>query len=222
MGKISLIQYSPQRDNGELTAQIVECYRDVFADAPWHEWLQCSRCKKYWGIKDLGLLVSAGFRHCNMPLVDFWPREHVTHDLQTEITENASCWLAMDGEKVIGFCWGYPITITKLVSKLGIPVDDSLQADRNGLVAYQDEVGVRTSYRGNKIAKTMVLRRLDDFISQGLQFGIVRTRKTPEPSVTFSWYTTKLGFRVLAEYPNGDGRVILGREFSGLKELLVP
>ncbi len=221
MEKTSFVRYSPRNGEYPLTAKLVECYRDVFADKPWHEWLKCSKCQKYWGIKDRGLLASYGFSHCNTPLVDFWPRDRVISDLYHEITSEASCWLAMDKDMVIGFCWGYPITIADLEAKLGVPFSARLGYKNNPcLVAYQDEVGVLSAYRGRKIAKAMVSRRLDDFLAQGLRVGIVRTRQSPEPSETFLWYTAKLGYEILATYPGNDGRVILGRELIGLKEML--
>jgi len=222
MENVSLIRYSPNGDDHALTAQLVECYRDVFADGPWHEWLKCSQCQKYWGMKDRGFLASNKFCHCNTPLVDFWPREQVVCDLHHEITPEASCWLALGNVSVVGFCWGYPITITNLEAKLGISFSTRLEHEATEPVAYQDEVGVLSVYRGRKIAKAMVARRLDDFLAQGLKVGIVRTRQSPEPSETFLWYTNKLGYRILANYPGEDGRVVLGRNLDGLKELLTP
>ena len=222
MESISLIRYLPNSGDHAVTAQLVECYRDVFADGPWHEWLKCSQCQKYWGTKDRGLLASHKYRHCNTSLVDFWPREQVASDLLREITSEASCWLAMSNTSVVGFCLGYPITITNLESKLGISFSTRLEHEATEPVAYQDEVGVLSAYRGRKIAKAMVARRLDDFLAQGLKVGIVRTRQSPEPSVTFLWYTNKLGYRILADYPGKDGRVVLGRNLDGLKELLTP
>lgn len=222
MKNISFVRYSPHGGDHLLTAQLVECYRDVFADEPWHEWLKCPQCGNYWGIKDRELLASVKFHHCDKPLIDFWSREQVISDLYHEITQLSSCWLTMDKKTVVGFCWGYPITIGELEAKLGVSLN--IQSDSNSaeLVAYQDEVGVLSTYRGRKIAKAMISRRLDDFLTQGLKFGVVRTRQNPEPSTTFLWYTQKLGYEILAAYPGNDGRVVLGRRLAGLKELLTP
>ncbi len=221
MNNVSLIRYSPHESSHELTAQLVECYRDVFADGPWHEWLKCPRCQKFWGKKDSAILAGWKFSHCNGALLDFWPREKVICDLYHEITPKASCWLALNNDNVIGFCWGYPITVIDLELKLGISFGAELKRlCGHEIVAYQDEVGVLFSYRGRKIAKEMIKFRLNDFLKQDLPIGIVRTRQFPEPSETFLWYTQKLGYQIIATYPDDDGRVILGREFAGLKELL--
>lgn len=203
-----------------LTAQLVECYRDVFADSPWNEWLKCPKCQKYFGRDDSGFLASQKFRHCDVSLIDFWPREQVLSDLYYEITEKTSCWIAMDKSKIVGFSWGYPIFLADLEEKLGISFSNNLQIKKDTLLAYQDEAGVLSEYRGQKIAKAMVAHRLDDFITQGIEVGIVRTRQSPEPSITFLWYTEKLGYKILATYPGDDGRVILGRELDGLKASL--
>jgi len=156
-----------------------------------------------------------------LPLVDFWPRDKVISDIFHEITEDSSCWLALHEDVVIGFCWGYPITISDLEEKVGISFRDNLKKEIGDYqtVAYQDEVGVLTSYRGKKIAKAMVTHRLKDFLAKNLHVGIVRTRQFPEPSETFQWYR-RIGYSILASYPEGDGRVILGRKFSDLSQLL--
>jgi len=214
------VRYSPHEGNHLLTAQLIDCYREVFFDEPWNEWLRCPKCRKYWGIKDKNLLASYGFCHCEVPLVDFWPREQVLSDLYHEITPDASCWLAIAEKSVIGFCWGYPVSIADLERKLDISLGHKFGFAMTEVIAYQDEVGVVSVYRGRKIAKSMVSRRLDDFLAQGMLVGIVRTRQNPEPSQTFLWYTQKLGYQIVATYPSTDGRVVLGRQLAGLKELL--
>ncbi|MFA6417355.1 MAG: hypothetical protein WCW61_04145 [Patescibacteria group bacterium] len=212
MKNISFISFSPFTSDPELTAQLVDCYREVFADNPWNEWLKCSVCQKYWGLKDRGFLASIKFCHCGQPLVDFWPRTEVISDLYHEIVPESSCWLALDDKKVVGFCWGYPILAGVLEDKLGIVFCDSLNIPRDGLIAYQDEIGVLMPYRNQHNAKAMFLNRQEDFLEQRLRFFIVRTRRYPESSATFLWYTQKLGYKILAAYPEEDGRVILGMD----------
>ena len=217
MKDISFVRYSAETAKAEITSQFVDCYREVFAETPWHEWLKCPKCQKYWGKKDKPIIESWKFNHCGVEMVEFWTKDQVLSDLQHEITKKASCWLALHQEKVVGFCYGYPITINSLEKKLGIEISEKIkeQFGNNTTVAYQDDVGVLTPYRNKKIAKTMVNLRLKDFINQGLRVGIVRTREKPEPSVTFSWYQ-KIGYEILARYPGDDGRVILGRNLEDL------
>ena len=211
--EVSILRYSPSSENQELTNQLVECYRDVFSTEPWNEWLKCEKCGNYWGIKDENFLAKSNFHHCNIPLIDFWPKEIVLSDLQHEITTHSSCWIALADERVIGFCWGYPIATSDLEEKLGLPIITEIEKHygEQAVVAYQDEVGVISSYRGRKIAKAMVLYRLNDFLDKKLTIGIVRTRQSPEPSETYLWYK-QLGYQTLAKY--SDGRVILGRKLD--------
>ena len=220
MEGVSYVRYLPQADNVYYTAQLVECYRNVFSDEPWHEWLKCQKCEKYWGKKDQDYLVSIKYQHCGAELVDFWSRNQVLADLFHEITVDGSCWLAKDNDRVVGFCWGYPIKVIDLENKLGIMLNWKFGFERENLVAYQDEIGVLSDYRKKGIAKSMFVKRLDDFLERGLRVGYVRTRQYPEPSETFLWYTQKLGYQIIATYPNADGRVILSRPLAGLKELL--
>ena len=215
MKNISFVRYSPFTNNRTLTAQVVECYRKVFADAPWNEWKQCPTCKASWGTEDKALLESRSYQCCNTNLVDFWPQEQVAVDLRQEVTDKASCWLAMCGSEVIGFCWGYPIRVDDLEKKLGI----SLGLNPIQEVAYQDDAGVLAPYRRQKIATAMIRRQLSDFLAQGLQDCIGRTRESPEPSKTYPWFK-RLGYRILARYPNGDGRVVMARKIEGLSSRL--
>lgn len=219
---VQYLRHSLEHTNAHRTTQLIECYRNVFGDGPWHEWVKCTVCEKYWGIKDYEYLISENFLHCGVPVSDFWPRHEVIADLRHEITDDASCWLATEENIVIGFTWGYPIQLQDLEKKLGVKLagETVREIDPASLVAYQDEVGVITPHRNKKIAKALVLHRHRDFLAQGLTFGIVRTREYPEPSDTFLWYTKKLGYQVLARYPDGDGRIVLGRSFAGLAEML--
>ena len=220
MDAISYVRYSPHKDSTRLTEQLVEAYREVFSTEPWNEWKKCPTCERYWGQKDARYLQSVEFRHCGVPMVDFWPRETVTQDLFHEITPECSCWVAISDSSIIGFTWGYPIDLNTLEHKLGVPIASSF-AHYFGTaesIAYQDEVGVTDQYREKKIAKALVAHRHADFLSRGLEVGVVRTRARPMPSVTYLWYTKKLGYKQLAEYP--DGRVVLARRLEGLQELL--
>ena len=220
MEGVSFVRYSPQADNVRHTAQLVECYRNVFSDEPWHEWLKCQKCEKYWGKKDQDYLVSIKYQHCRVALVDFWPRDQVLADLLHEITVDGSCWLAKDNDRVVGFCWGYSIKVIDLENKLGIMLNWKFGFERENLVAYQDEIGVLSDYRKKGIAKSMFVKRLDDFLERGRRVGYVRPPQYPEPSETFLWYTQKLGYQIIATYPGDDGRAILCRPFEGLKGLL--
>lgn len=153
------------------------------------------------------------------PWFESWSYEQVKKDLRHEITDECSCWLAMRDEEIVGFCWGYPISLAELETKLGIELDTSLLGPIGSRIAYQDELGVLEALQGRKIAKALFRLRNDDFLSQGLATGIVRTRKSPVPSVTFDWYTQKLGYAEIAQYPSEHGGVVLTAALKTTKML---
>ncbi len=217
---MSLIKFSNSKNEG-LLPQLVGCYQDVFADPPWNEWMKCSICGKYWGKKDSDALLRMEFECCSTPLKEFWPKEEVKDNIRNEVTDKSSCVLALCDGQVVGFCWGYPITLPDLEQKLGLEFL-ALLSERWGnqdVVAYQSEMGLLKRHRGQGIAQRMFQRRQKDFLDHGLKVGVVRTREFPEPSVTFLWFTQKLGYQVMTRYPGDDGRVVLARELHSLDQM---
>ena len=214
--EIRLVRYNPHNDAEGLTDALIQCYREVFGEDPWNEWKKCQVCGRKWGKQEL--TSDDDHHHCGMLLVDFWPEEIVRADLLHEITAEASCRLALDGNKVIGFCWGYPISPIELEQKLGITeLAEALTREFGALerVAYQDELGVLSMYRGKKLARQLFTHRLKDFLEKGLSVGVIRTKTNP-PSVTYLWFTGKLGYKLIAEYKDEDGRVVLAKSFAEL------
>jgi ribosomal protein S18 acetylase RimI-like enzyme len=203
--------YSPYDASTDTTDSIIKCYQEVFATEPWNEWLRCPVCQKNWGKKDLPTLERLQFQHCNQKLVEYWHKETVRLDLFNEIQDNCSCWIAQVEDNVVGFCWGYSITVGNLIDKLKIDI----VLPRDVIVGYQDEIGVISEWRGRGIAKELFRLRNNDFLAQNLTQGVVRTKKKPNPSITYHWYT-RLGYRIVAQYPDSDGRVILIRTLQDL------
>lgn len=215
MNTIRIERYTLGETGDTSVDEIARCYRSVFAGAPWNEFLKCPVCNKRWGVTEVEELQKAQFQHCGVLVEEFWPLGAVSADIRKELSRESSCWIAKD-ERVIGFCWGYESDLAELEHNLGISFDRSICGiGKDDPVAYQDEIGVLSEYRRHGIAREMFARRLDDFLDKGLGVGVVRTRAKPHPSVTFAWYQD-LGYRIIAEYP--DGRVILARELSGLRE----
>lgn len=218
---ITIVRFNPNLQP-EIIPLLIQCYRDVFSDTPWNEWKLCSICKHYWGKNDLPLLQQWGFLHCNQPVVDFWESAHVEKEIRHRITEEATAFVVMSDGVVVGFTWGFPATLDALESdefhipiKAGFWTQFGEEAPKND-VAFQNEIGVATLFRDRKLASQMYDARLKNFIAQGLKFGIVRTRQFPEPSVTFLWFTKKLGYKIIARYPGDDGRVILAQRLDTL------
>ncbi len=205
--------------NGPLTDQVINCYRNVFGGEPWNEWKRCQKCDRKFGIEQL----ADGKTHCcNMPLVDFWPKEVVQRDIFNEISGDASCWLSVVKENdnvvdVVGFSWGYPITPKNLEDMVKFSGIVDIITDIFGhmeCVAYQDEIGLATKYRGQKIGRAMQLLTHQDYTKQGLGVVVARTKTNP-PTVAYHWYK-KAGMDVIGEYGDEDGRVIMAGRTNNL------
>lgn len=221
---VSFSRFSPHTATRVESEEMAEAFGRAFATSPWYEWKKCrvAPCRAHWGIEHRKELEALQYLHCGEPVVDFWPRDAVLYDLYHEIGADTSCWVARERKRVIGFSWGYPISVPELSQKAGIRLEGpvGLLFGSHSRVAYQDELGVLSSYRGTGVARELFSLRLDDFLKQGLEIGIVRTRALPESSVTYLWFTEKLGYRELARYPGDDGRVILGQRLDEVKKLL--
>lgn len=206
--------FHPMRVNQHLFPELVSCYRAIYAQGPWHEWKKCISCQHYWGKKDEQYLIQNNFTciECSMPVVNYWPDGVVRNDILNDITENAICRIVIINEKVAGFCWGYPQTREQLSLKLSFDIWHDIESlwGQTDIIAYQAEMGIIEEFRGLGLAQILYASRLKEFLSQGLRIGIVRVREKPEPSKTYLWYYRKLRYEIVKQYPESDGRVILG------------
>jgi len=216
MAEVSYIRLSSEDlACNPLLPSLVDCYRQVFADAPWNEWLKCPTCGTRKGIQEVnGKPVMC--TDCAVQMIDFWPVDQVRQDILHEVGDmDAQCWLLVADEQVVGFCWGYPISLAQLAKKVELSLD--LWMDQAGLtpetmVAYQDELGVLNAYRGQGHARNLVAKRMVDFEHAGLELGVMRTQTDP-PTVTYHWYRRK-GYEIVARYPEPDTRVLMAMKLS--------
>lgn len=222
MDQVRMEPFPSEGGSDEVLASLVECYREVFAEPPWNEWLKCSAgCGAAWGKPRAAELAAARFAHCGRPVTDYWPHAEVVEDLLNELAGGAVCWLAVersDGRaRVVGFTWGSPIASRwdgfepELQDGLRREFGDTVERDPS--VVYQTELGVLASHRNRGLAGTLAERRNQDFLDRGFRIGIAGVRELPEPSVTFLWYR-KLGFRVVHRFPAENGRVVIARELE--------
>ena len=219
---MATIKYEPFHPlwDEKKTKQVIRAYIDIYAEAPWHEWKKCSICGKYWGKKDRKFLSLNNFTHCGVKLEPYWEEHVIKESFLKAMNSKGSAYIALDGNQVVGFCYGYQTIVSKLEEKLKIKIPiDSLGINSNTLVAYQSDLAVLPKYRGiyqnQKIAKELVKLRLADFLKKGSFYAFVRTRKSPEPSRTYIHYL-RLGYKVVAYYPGGDGRVVMFRQLDNL------
>lgn len=219
--KVEYKRFNPS-DNKGLLPELIRCYRQVFSEEPWNEWKRCQVCDVKWGLAERHIIRALGFKHCGVRVVDFWPVKTVRENIRNDIPANASCWLALVDQRIIGFCWGNPITPEDFENKVGsrgqgIALRLREQFGNIAYIAYQNEIGVLKEWRGRKIAKELFIRRLRDFHRAGLAVGVVRTKTNP-PTITYIWYK-KLGYAVIAELHDQDGRVVLARSLVDIRDM---
>ena len=88
-------------------------------------------------------------------MVPYWPTERVLCDFYKEMSKReAACFVAKDGEAVVGFAWGYEI-------EMDASMDEHLDAPglhilRQGVFPYLDEVAVSLPYRQRGIGELLV------------------------------------------------------------------
>lgn len=203
--------------NESRLQNFVDCYRDVFSTSPWFEWMKCQRCGNKWGIEEADQLNQRRFRCCGALVTEYWPTQKVEADIRAEITDVASCWVAVLSGSIIGFTIGYPVlpeSIEEKVNANGLAMM-LRRSFGHATLAYQNEIGVLSQHRRSGIAKELFRRRLADFRERGIQYVLTRTKTRP-PTVTFEWYR-RMGYSVIHEYNDADGRVILVRQLEGLQ-----
>lgn len=201
----------------------VRCYQNVYAAAPWNEWMKCPQCEKNWGISQSSILAKINFRHCGMIIGDYWPTEYlVVKANEWRKIPGCSFWIAVVGAEVVGFGIGYPRTVDDLQARelqLDLPGFYAWGVEGRTRVAYLKDVGILPEYRGSGIFQGLNKRRFHDLLQvQQLPIISCRTQKEPEPTVTYNKYLAS-GFSVVAEYEKkGDQvRVFMACKASDLR-----
>lgn len=139
------------------------------------------------------------------PWNEVWSPEEVLAVIATSNVPRVSRWIAVCEDQVVGFTWGYPMKSKDVEEKLQCVLPFAAECE----VAYQAELGVLPAYRNQGIARTLLRLRNECLHRLGIETGVVRVKKAPEPSVTYLWYVHRLEYVEIASYPADDGRVIL-------------
>src|SRR3989339_1496300 len=209
---IVAIKFDPQVQS-DMVLDLVHCYRQVFAEEPWHEWKKCPKCGKKWGIDQINELAEMKFMHCGVLVEDYWPIAGVVEDVNHEIGADASAWLLKDGDQVIGFIWGYMMPLRNLQTKIRVMIHEEVQENHGShyLVAYLDDMGLSAEYRGRHYAGRLYDLWLNDMKKFGAKLIVTRTQGDPEPTVLYHWFLHKLHYRLLKRYPDSSN-VIMTKE----------
>jgi ribosomal protein S18 acetylase RimI-like enzyme len=219
---LHVTQFNPKY-RPDLLPGLIACYRHVFAESPWNEWKRCTECGKKWGIDAVLELYSLNYMHCGVAVVDYWPVEEVERDIKIEVaeTENSSAWLLQDGDKVVGFIWGYPMITRYLRAKLNLAsVQDIVHNKFKTIrVAYLDDVGVYAEYRGRGLARILYDLWIKDMLGAGDNVVVARTQVAfgdKEATDLYHWFIG-MGYEVIDQYPVGsphEADVILAKKIN--------
>lgn len=163
-----------------LVKETVEVYRKVFGGSPWNEGYKCPVCNGVYALDyQHRYCPKCGEFDCRcgpgakIPLVEFWPTSQVMTDFYSQMKKNgALCLVAVKSQGVIGFTWGYELSVSA-------DVDEHLEAPGLhkiivGEYFYLDEVGVLPGYQKQGIGKKL-LEKL--FLKQGRKPILLRTLK---------------------------------------------
>lgn len=197
-------------EDARFLNSLITCYQEVFSDEPWNEWVKCPKCNQVWGKKS-GINPSDPCS-CGGSLVNFWDKETVQNDICAEITEQSTARIVTIGQKVTGFCWGYPITSVELEKKLGLPgLAQTITTQFGpGLLGYIDEVGVDPNLRLRGLGKDLWNQIVDILKSRGCQVIIARSR--PDVKI-FNWWL-RTGYQIIQKYGKPDIRVVIARKID--------
>lgn len=185
----------------ELISGIVSVYQKAFGSSPWDEGYRCPIC-------NLVLPLSSTDRFCprclksdkSVLLVEYWPANRIISDFYQEMSRPDSLCLIVGQpeEKIIGFAWGYQITIDE-------QTDEHLEAPGlhdliSGPFFYLDEVAMLPKEQGRGVGKNLLN---EIFQRQPHPRIILRTLDNSQMSNLI----TKMGGRVIM--PISRERVIM-------------
>lgn len=142
------------------------------------------------------------------PWFETWDEAQIAQDILGSLRDDDGvCFVAQTNGIVIGLTLGYVIPGLTLRDRLELPNANGPLA-RDETVAYQDELVVRPEWWGRGVGRLLYERWFQWAITQQQRDIIARTLAEP-PTIVYDWYRNRLGYHVIAQYPDPDQRVIL-------------
>lgn len=152
----------------ETVSNIACAYRQAFGHTPWNEGYRCPCCNAHYPLT----YIPQGCRNCEYrgQLEEYWPHHQVKQDFEVEMKKTgATCFVAEEVSEVVGFAWGYALSMCKKTSAyLHAP---NLHTVIEGEIFYLDEIAVIPPYQGKKIGRELMRR----IITQKYPTSILRT-----------------------------------------------
>lgn len=157
MNAIQVLKVGAEMIN-EFALGIALVYQEVFGGEPWNEGYKCPECQSgiYYPLStDQKLCPECANSGKSTEMVECWPIEQIISDFKNEMRRpNAVCFVALSQSCVVGFTWGYELTVDKAVERyLEAPGLSSKICQ--GQYFYFDEIAVLPGYRGIGIGKTL-------------------------------------------------------------------
>ncbi len=180
----------------ETVLAIASAYQQAFGHAPWNEGFICQMCSSKYPL-------SHPSKHCSQcdntdGLAEYWPKDKILHDFSAEMSNQGSvCVVAEEKSEVVGFAWGYNLTISKESSrKLNSP---NLHTLVSGNILYLDEVAVVPAYQGKGVGKKL----MEAITPTGDKVALLRTlEQSPMQHLALN-----LGWRKIVSI--SEGRIIM-------------
>ncbi len=124
----------------------------------------------------------------------FWTVKGVIEDIKKQLKRpNAVGFVALFGEEVIGFTWGYEVSKKNLREISGVKALDILF--KKGRVFYIDELGTSSSFRRRGVGKQLSKTLIATIRSRGIRCFTLRT---DVKAIAARNLYAKLGFRDLS------------------------
>lgn len=144
-------------DEPGTVEQIARMYQKTFGLDPWNEGYRCPICGRAFPITATTKACQECFcrNEIFVLLVECWPRSKVISDFYREMSKpGAICCIAEDGENILGFAWGYTMSVDE-------NIDDRLEAPGirqlvHGEFFYLDEIGVLPRHQRQGIGKALL------------------------------------------------------------------
>lgn len=178
---------------------IASAYQQAFGHAPWNEGYKCLHCKAQYSLTH----TSGQCTNCsNMtPLEEYWPKHRVIQDFNLEMNNpDSHCYIAEENDEVIGFAWGYRVTMCEDASaRLHAP---NLHSIVSGNAFYLDEIAVVPTHQGRKIGRSL----MENIITWNYKTSLLRTLEDSP----MQRLATSLGWKRIISIPKG--RIIMSVE----------
>jgi hypothetical protein len=218
-GRFSLVTGRDLEQDVTLRDLLVSCYREVFGESEWGEWMYCSFCERRYSHQEYEALSLQDECLCgaeNSLVVYHTPESvysQVRHDLA--VAENSHLYLRRGlANQVDAFIWGSLRSAEEisldLLPRQGIIEQQRLQrilahqleyfgiTDPSVLIYHQSFIGALEPVRNPSLVRSLFARMCQFTLDRGIEYVVTATI----PSVNAYKILRSLGMEVVYTYPS--------------------